>query len=102
MSEVKFTPGPWAIHTIDHSHWVGVPKQQGDGLEKPIFKIESDPFYKEEVNAEALANAKLIAAAPEMLSALKQISIGQCGETKGGFIARVKSMVDKVIDKATQ
>lgn len=49
-----------------------------------------------------LADAKLIAAAPEMLAALQNIANGQFGELKGDFILRVRNLCNETIKKAIQ
>jgi hypothetical protein len=77
MSNEKFTPGPWAIQQVHQILWVGTPKRNGQ-LDELILHINQDVSYKDEKKERNLANAKLIAAAPEMYEALFQ--------TFGGFI----------------
>lgn len=65
MSEAKHTPGPW---TFDHD-WHRLPTVLGaDG--RHVCLIEK----KREI-AECKANAALIAAAPDLLTALKALRI---------------------------
>jgi hypothetical protein len=81
MNELKHTPGPWV--TDD--------KQSGDvfryvmpedGSVLPICRLDVDRFETE-------ANARLIAAAPELLEALKEIVRNDpWGSSSAGMIAR--------------
>ena len=68
MSKPKFTPGPWLV-LHEGSSEVSV---QAD--KKCICSLNYDPLPKEEVKKH-LANANLIAAAPEMYDALKSVCI---------------------------
>ena len=54
------TPGPWTVHGITITH-------ESDGCEYPIASCTDTPIGFEE----ATANARLIAAAPELLDAAK-------------------------------
>lgn len=67
--EAKFTPGPWD-YCKPHKRWLVYPESARDG--------GIDYYIAEAINvdgrfAEAKANAHLIAAAPEMYAALKEI-----------------------------
>tara|TARA_R110000868_G_scaffold26537_4_gene102052 strand:- start:104 stop:403 length:300 start_codon:yes stop_codon:yes gene_type:complete len=65
----KHTPGPWTI--FDGAH----PGIDGGGLSIVVYGKEDEPLYGVQGwNAgEALANARLIAAAPDLLEALQQL-----------------------------
>jgi hypothetical protein len=69
MSNEKFTPGPWAIQQVHQILWVGTPKRNGQ-LDELILHINQDVSYKDEKKERNLANAKLIAAAPDLYAAL--------------------------------
>ena len=59
------TPGPWEIVVVNHNGWTL------DGSDRPfmpLYRIGDGEFFIEP--KEALANARLIAAAPELLEAL--------------------------------
>jgi hypothetical protein len=99
MSEMKFTPGPWSIHAINPA--TSCTYLQISGANHPIGRVESgkwgDPYlsirqvgpsldqkfepymelieYGEIPKEVALANARLIAAAPAMYEALKAITM---------------------------
>jgi hypothetical protein len=71
MSETKFTPGPWAVQPMHQILWIGTPKDGGQ-LDELILHINQDKGYKEEKKERNLANAKLIAAAPDLYEALSE------------------------------
>lgn len=74
MSEVRHTPGPWEIRFSANGYPYGINAPNGDDrkpgavgslvLRWGAFALPS--------SAEALANARLIAAAPEMLALLQR------------------------------
>lgn len=63
MKEFKGTPGPW--NAQEHTVWG---KDIGDRIALSAMKYENSV-----VTVEGLANAQLIAAAPELLEALQKI-----------------------------
>lgn len=61
----KHTPGPWGCKdTSNHSHDYRLSKKDGSTL--PVHAPHND-------HAEQRANAKLIAAAPDLLAALQEL-----------------------------
>ena len=70
MSDVKHTAGPWKFKTDPFTGDCGL-HAEGTGIFAEAF---ADIRHQGECNKpEALANARLIAAAPDMLEALKHI-----------------------------
>ena len=68
MSEIKHTPGPWSIKTRESRYMPGVIIQDGVcGPDGEQIKVEGVTLSSCD---EAKANARLIAAAPELLGAL--------------------------------
>jgi hypothetical protein len=65
MSETKHTPGPWQVE--DSSDWMDIVDADGD----LIAEIEPGECEK--------GNAQLIAAAPELLEALKAVLLFHSG-----------------------
>jgi hypothetical protein len=69
VMETKFTPGPWhAVETGDGSkprYWI---------VQDPatwVNRVAAVPDYD---HCDAVANARLIAAAPDLLAALEEVS----------------------------
>ena len=69
----KHTPGPWVVRTIDQS-LATVETQDGEYIICNAAQLRGDDWKTE--HAERKANARLIAAAPELLDALQ--SIAEC------------------------
>lgn len=67
--KIKHTPGPWKVLATDSSVEV-VAIREGSRLHAPICDLQADGFTAKEERT--LADAALIAAAPEMLSALRE------------------------------
>jgi hypothetical protein len=65
----KHTPGPWKA--VDHSHYPGV--MVVEGPEMPITIITSAIDIDFESYMRRVANAHLIAAAPDLLEALETL-----------------------------
>lgn len=67
MSAAKHTPGPWQVHH-------GNPLQvcDADGERRGCAPIANAWTPTSQITGEAVANARLVAAAPELLAALKE------------------------------
>lgn len=97
MSENKFTKGPWMVDLFlsDNEHFViNIPNKDG------VAFIERHVSGKDQ---EDLPNAHLIAAAPEMYEALKQIRI-LMGQIEGKATTQsfeAASIIAKVLAKAS-
>lgn len=78
MSNTKHTPGPWSVDGHNLTAVIGVEIKQGITQEWTTYKHICDCNYGHAVPEahfeENRANAKLIAAAPEMYRLLKEIS----------------------------
>jgi hypothetical protein len=89
---MKHTPGPWKQDRFGHVTDLNGKEIVFDGLTCANGYTE-DPTPK--------ANTKLVAAAPELLEALKLISKSLSG--MGDVITEdIKSIADKAIKKATE
>lgn len=82
----EHTPGPWAIPSRDS----GVTVNAGSAI---IAEV-----YPQGANTAQRANAKLIAAAPDMAEALRQISTTVA--PKGSHAAIMKRIADRALAKA--
>jgi hypothetical protein len=85
----KHTPGPWAQDPTGDIGW-----WQIGTLDRPVATVDAGDFWP---IAEAQANARLIAAAPEMLAACRMVlemAVAWQPLTPGD-IAEVKAAVAK-------
>lgn len=97
MSEHKHTPGSW--NPVQESQFWVVTDSQGQRL---ASLLESEIVFTDGIeHDDAQANAKLMAAAPELLEALQMaMEIGdQCSRA---FLAKFQGMAKVAIAKATQ
>lgn len=78
------TPGPWGVQRVKGSYLVPFHVLAEDG--KPVAYCEGDQLRPDRTGiGEARANARLIAAAPELLAALKDCRdwlVAICDSTK--------------------
>ena len=100
MSKLKHTPGPWEIegtfvYSLQDCEWLGNPSKENR------FDLNIQGFKCPQEEKEA--NARLVAAAPEMLEALINVKKYGCS----GYIDGSKSdiefwfKIDMAIKKAT-
>jgi len=67
----KHTPGPWKVNETDYSNAYGI-ECEVNGIGHTVVTDQfCYPNFKKDRDPEKLANAKLIASAPELLEALK-------------------------------
>lgn len=67
----KHTPGPWDTDLSEHDHpYQDIAVRSGT---RTICRVWIDDAPVHDYNAEQLANARLIAAAPELLEALRNL-----------------------------
>lgn len=72
--EHKHTPGPWLAQDGDHfeADCVIITQARLEESKGPIAQLDTD--FNEPVGEEQRANARLIAAAPELLGALQAVA----------------------------
>lgn len=93
---MRYTPGPWEITTTDY---------QPPGYPRGIIKFAEGPGGNEVIapNVNSEANARLIAAAPDLLEALLRLmawSVGGNALTKHQDVyAQARAAVDKAVDQ---
>lgn len=68
---MKHTPGPWIVEESNNLLWIGTPKNNYTKLDEIVCHINQDVDYKISVKEKNRSNAKLMAAAPELLEAVK-------------------------------
>jgi hypothetical protein len=71
MSAAKHTPGPWEVEDIT-SQGAMVYRRIKTSKDEPVGSVSAYKLSKKR-DAEAEANARLIAAAPELLEALEMM-----------------------------
>ena len=93
------TPGPWRVDPHDYEDI-----QTADGSVEIATMMNDDFAYNVAPEAEAAANARLIAAAPELLAALRVVEqaglIRQDGVIDAGVLAAVQGVARAAIAKA--
>jgi len=68
--ETKFTQGPWSFEYDGNSMFLEIDAYRGDD----VFTVcEIETWIDEPDNSEVLANANLIAAAPDLYDALEKL-----------------------------
>lgn len=97
MSERKHTPGPWKLEVGDHSHRYSLVTDEDDRTIH--YKYGSGTAYDAEKDE---ANARLIAASPEILGALTEIvaSFGKpIPHSESAPIQRARAAIAKATGK---
>lgn len=92
----KHTPGPWKVSEWIHGKYSGTMIDTG----KDIVANVMDLLCADERPGEKAANAHLIAAAPEMLAALREIAGYPHIEGPGLTIERARTVARATIAKA--
>lgn len=91
----KHTPGPWTTEKNEHGYWVGATNPTN----KPVCDVHLFCIDNREPQVfshdETLANARLIAAAPEMLEALQ----GVVGRSPDDWYEKVQAAIAKATGK---
>ena len=83
------TSGPWAVTTVGSCH--GIHPAASDNERDDICRITPHNYHPDgwpAAKGEAEANARLIAAAPELLAALEVIALGNTDPDQMVEIAR--------------
>jgi|LakMenEpi03Aug12_release.lakeMendotaPanAssembly.Ray.scaffolds.fasta_scaffold1729890_2 DNA primase large subunit len=83
MSETKFTPGPWSNlkpSETDASEFVDL--QFIGVVDRDFARLAAVHFGSGPASLECTANAKLIAAAPDLYAALKDLDEAFCSENR--------------------
>jgi hypothetical protein len=88
--ENKFTPGKWSYHKAEG---INLEVYNDEQLRTRVCIIPYDDF-------EGIANAKLIAAAPELLEAL--IAAKKLAEFQGLETTETYNIINSAITKATE
>ena len=68
----KFTPGPWTVEETAETYWIGTVRANTHKVGEVITGLDHGP-YTEDAEERILANANLLAAAPDLYEALDAI-----------------------------
>lgn len=92
MSETKFTPGPWNV--VQHGEGLYLCCTiHSESLDKPICIVGLEKQL-------TIANAALIAAAPEMYELLSEILEFEPRGIRLNFFDRINPIIEAVLRKA--
>jgi hypothetical protein len=69
----KHTQGPWGVEQTDYTNWIGFMRPDGRKLELIVCTTDRDSLTTEALERND-ANARLIAAAPELLELLERVA----------------------------
>ena len=98
---MKHTPGPWKVRKDYGRHWISAGKGKREILIADIIDVETGVGSGEtETNLQQIvANARLIAAAPELLQACQELV--RVGEPEYGIAVGILAKAKDAITKAT-
>ena len=72
--EPKWTEGPWGIEAYNGSQWIGPMRKSGDGkIAHIVVAMENNREFKPSSKSASIANAHLVAAAPELYEAFNEV-----------------------------
>lgn len=98
MSEAKHTPGPW--YALDH--WTDIyspDREEPDSSPWHICRVSQAVGYQAGENVQSRANARLIAAAPDLLAACKgAVEVWEHGCVDRGWKDK-PNWIDQVLDE---
>ncbi len=80
MAEAKHTPGPWHLGSLPPPGWRYITDSDGDVIAAVAEWCEDGTLHMEFKNAKS--NARLIAAAPELLASLQEMASFTVGKVK--------------------
>ena len=94
----RFTPGPWTYELGASYQWrVRGPSRNKNGNPARIAVLGSPRVFESSIGVEDEANARLIAAAPEMLSAIARLA----DDLEDGHWSETKAYLRELIAAAT-
>ena len=93
---MEHTPGPWKVYR----NWQGKLSVAADDGRRRICNTPGGNNANPDLQAEGLANARLIAAAPDLLDALQAVS--KCGNAGAKLSRDASDKVRSAIKRATE
>lgn len=94
------TPGPWGIEKTQGDRWIGPMRAGGEKIETVVVRVDYSENYIDEAKEQIEANARLIAAAPELLEMCR--AVVDCDDTEDTEYAMILEKLHAVIRKATR
>lgn len=90
----QHTPGPWKMRAAIKSDEFDIRDEGSSGGYAPIAKVKGD---KRSTMEQAAANARLIAAAPDLLDALQTMpqSMSATDEEYWAWVDKARAAIDK-------
>jgi hypothetical protein len=73
LKMIEYTPGPWGVEQTSCSNWIGRMRPDGTKIDHIVAHTDRDSL-RDDVLVRNDANARLIAAAPDMFEALEAIA----------------------------
>lgn len=98
----QFTPGPWALGKM-RKYRIGIDGESWTDLAKVVVRMD-DGFTGIAVNSpDGYANARLIAAAPDLYEALRALSnnIGAASLARNPLGIELRAAAERALAKAT-
>lgn len=90
----QHTPGPWEMHYDHDGYTVNKETHEYDGLSAYIARVFDDVGDPGEEEGEA--NARLIAAAPDMLAALVRLEKATTMDEVRDILAKARERLDAI------
>ncbi|PJL51459.1 hypothetical protein B9Y74_05540 [Stenotrophomonas maltophilia] len=98
----KHTPGPWGIERTDDTNWIGFMRPHDPKKVELIVCTTSRELLTDEALARNDANARLIAAAPDLLAALQvaELALRERGLRACGEYKQIEAAIAKATGEA--
>ena len=95
MTNTQHTPGPWCIEHTATTLWLGVVRPNSHKVDDIVCSFDIEGYTDEYIERQ-YANARLIAAAPDLLSALGFAVLWHRMEVSNGRNGMPKQLLDSV------
>jgi predicted homoserine dehydrogenase-like protein len=107
-NKLKHTPGPWTVNTKDYANCIGIECLVNGVGHTVVMDQYCYPNFQRHGSEEKLANARLIASAPDLLEALIELNTvidnywnGKRTDAQVKLINKAQQKAFVIITKAT-